>query len=59
MTTPKRNRLGALLVESLAQAVAIKAGRLQAARRHRRTIPTPGVTPPPRHGSSRSPRGTQ
>ena len=52
MTTKQRG-LGALLVESMAQAVAIKAGRLRAPRRHRRTLRDSAVTPPPRYGSSR------
>ncbi len=53
MTNSKQPRLGALLVESMAQAVAIEAGRLRAPRRHRRTIRDSAVTPPPRYGSSR------
>ena len=46
MTNSKQPRLGALLVESMAQAVAIEAGRLRAPRRHRRTIRDSAVTPP-------------
>jgi putative transcriptional regulator len=53
MTGPKRGRLGAVLVESMTQAVAINAGELRAARRHRRTIRDSAVAPPPRYGSSR------
>jgi putative transcriptional regulator len=46
-------RLGALLVESLAQAAAIDRGEARAPRRHRRTIRDTVVTPPPHYGSSR------
>lgn len=53
MTTKKRERLGALLVESMAEAVAIESGRLRAPRRHRRTVRNAAVTPPPRYGSAR------
>ena len=53
MTHGKTTRLGALVVESMAEAVAIHAGKLRAPRRHRRTIRDAAVTPPPRYGSSR------
>jgi putative transcriptional regulator len=50
----KRNRnLAALLVESMAEAVAIEKGTLRAAHRHRRTLREATVAPPPRYGSSR------
>lgn len=53
MTHAKPARLGAQLVESMAQAVAIDGGRRRAPRRRRRTIRDSAVTPPPRYGSSR------
>ena len=50
----KRSRdLGKLLVDSMAQAVAIEGGTLRAARRHRRTLREATVAPPPRYGSAR------
>ena len=53
MTTKSKSKLGDLLVRSMAQAVAIEAGRLRPARRHRRTLRETTVTPPPQYGSSR------
>jgi len=53
MTNRKHSQLGALLLASLEQAVAIEAGRLRAPRRRRRTLRDSAVTPPPRYGSSR------
>jgi putative transcriptional regulator len=53
MSRKPKARLGALLVESMRQAVAIKSGRLQPARRHRLTLRDTQVTAPPRYGSSR------
>jgi putative transcriptional regulator len=51
MTVKVKRNLGALLVDSMAQAVAIETGRLPAARR--RTLREATVVPPPRYGSSR------
>ena len=53
MMSKGKRKLAGLLVESMAQAVAIEAGRMRPARRHRRTLRHATVTPPPRYGSSR------
>ncbi|MEK7756109.1 MAG: helix-turn-helix domain-containing protein [Planctomycetota bacterium] len=53
MSTKPKARLGALLVESMRQAVAINQGRLRPARRHRLTLREATVSAPPRYGSSR------
>ena len=53
MSTKKSERLGALLVASMTEAVAIAGGHLRAPRRRRRTIRETAVAPPPRYGSSR------
>ena len=53
MSTRTKTRLGALLVESMRQAVSIKEGRLRPARRHRLTLREATVSAPPRYGSSR------
>jgi DNA-binding transcriptional regulator YiaG len=53
MTGKPKLRLGAQLVESMRQAVAIKEGRLRPARRHRLTLREARVSAPPRYGSSR------
>ena len=53
MTVKRKRNVAALLVESMAQAVAIEAGTLRPARRHRRTLREATVAPPPRYGSSR------
>ncbi|NOT07215.1 MAG: helix-turn-helix domain-containing protein [Gemmatimonadales bacterium] len=53
MSARTRPRLGALLVESMQQAVAIDNGRLRPARRHRLTLRETTVSAPPRYGSSR------
>lgn len=57
MTTKVKRSVAALLVESMAQAVAIEAGTLAPARRHRHTVreatvdPRPD-TPPPESAAS-------
>jgi putative transcriptional regulator len=53
MTAKKKGDLGKLLVDSMAQAVAIEGGTLRAASRHRRTLGEATVAPPPRYGSAR------
>lgn len=53
MSSKSRPRLGALLVESMGQAVAIGEGRLRPARRHRLTLREAKVSAPPRYGSAR------
>jgi len=53
MKSKSKRRLGALLVESMRQAVAIKEGRLRPARRHRLTLRDTKVSAPPRYGSAR------
>ncbi len=53
MATKVKRNVAALLVESMAQAVAIEAGTLPPARRHRRTLREATVTPPPRYTSAR------
>jgi len=53
MSAKPKPRLGAQLVESMRQAVAIKEGRLRPARRHRLTLREARVAAPPRYGSSR------
>jgi len=53
MTPQKHSALGALLIASVEEAVAIKHGRLRAPRRRRLTIRDSEVSPPPRYGSSR------
>ena len=53
MTGKGKRRVAALLLESMAQAVAIEAGTLRPARRHRRTVRDATVAPPPRYGSVR------
>lgn len=53
MVTRTKPRLGAQLVESMRQAVAIKDGQLLPARRHRLTLRDARVSAPPRYGSSR------
>ncbi len=53
MLAKPKTRLGAQLVESMGQAVAIKAGQLRPARRHRLTLREARVAAPPRYGSSR------
>lgn len=53
MTAKQKRDLGAMLVDSMAEAVAIERGTLPAARRHQRTLREATVTPPPRYGSSR------
>lgn len=51
MKTTKDRNLGALLVESMAQAVAIDEGRLKPARVRRRTLRESIVSPPPQLAS--------
>ena len=53
MKVKQKRDLATVLVDSMAQAVAIESGTLRAARRHRRTIRDATVLPPPRYGSSR------
>ncbi len=53
MPAKPKPRLGAQLVESMRQAVAIKEGQLRPARRHRLTLRHARVSAPPRYGSSR------
>lgn len=53
MSTKSQPRLGAQLVESMRQAVAIKEGRLRPSRRHRLTLREARVSAPPRYCSSR------
>lgn len=53
MTVKRKRNLAALLVDSMAEAVAIETGTLRAARRYRRTLREATVAPPPRYGSSR------
>jgi putative transcriptional regulator len=53
MTVKGKRNLAALLVDSMAEAVAIETGTLRATRRHRRTLREATVAPPPRYGSSR------
>lgn len=53
MTVKGSQNLAALLVESMAEAVAIEQGSLRAAHRHRRTLREATVAPPPSYGSSR------
>ena len=53
MTGKGKRSVAALLLESMAQAVAIEAGTLRPARRHRRTVRDATVAPPPRYGSAR------
>jgi putative transcriptional regulator len=53
MTAKLKRNVAAMLVESMAQAVAIETGTLRAARRHRRTQREATVAPPPRYGSAR------
>ena len=53
MTTKVKRNVAALLVESMAQAVAIEAGSLAPARRHRQTVREATVVPPPRYSSAR------
>jgi putative transcriptional regulator len=51
--TKRKRNIAAVLVKSLAQAVAIESGKLRPARRHKRTLPEVTVTPPPHYGSIR------
>ena len=53
MTAKVKRNVAAKLVESMAQAVALDAGTLRPARRHRRTLREATVAPPPRYGSAR------
>ena len=53
MTVKGRRNLADVLVDSMAQAVAIESGKLRPARRHRRTLREATVAPPPRYGSAR------
>ena len=53
MTGKEKRRVAALLLESMAEAVAIEEGTLRPARRHRRTVRDAIVAPPPRYGSAR------
>lgn len=53
MTVRAKRHLGRLLLQSLQQAVAIEAGRLEPARRHRRTVRETKVALPPRYRSAR------
>ena len=53
MTAKTTPRLGTLLLKSMAQALAIKEGRLRPAKRHRLTLRDAKVSVPPRYGSSR------
>lgn len=53
MTTKPKRSFGDLLVESMAQAVAIEKGTLAPARRRRVTLADASVKAPPRYGSAR------
>lgn len=53
MSEGRKRRVAALLLESMSQAVAIEAGTLPPARRHRLTVRDVAVTPPPRYESAR------
>lgn len=53
MTTRPKRTVGDLLVESMAQAVAIEKGSLPAARRRRVTLAEATVKAPPHYGSAR------
>ena len=53
MTGRAKRHLGGLLLQSMEQAVAIDAGRLEPARRHRRTVRETKVALPPRYRSAR------
>jgi putative transcriptional regulator len=53
MTVKAKRHLGSLLLQSMEQAVAIEAGRLKPARRHRRTVRETKVALPPRYRSAR------
>lgn len=53
MTAKARRHLGKLLLQSVKQAVAIEAGRLAPARRHRRTVREATVASPPRYRAAR------
>jgi putative transcriptional regulator len=53
MTVKAKRHLGSLLLQSMEQAVAIEAGRLEPARRHRRTVRETKVALPPRYRSAR------
>lgn len=53
MTAKLKRNVAAMLVQSMAQAVAIETGTLRPARRHRRTLREATVAPPPRYGPSR------
>ena len=53
MPTKPTKRLGALVVESMRQAVAIHHGRLNPARRHHVTARDARVHAPPRYGAAR------
>ncbi|MBM3908411.1 MAG: helix-turn-helix domain-containing protein [Gemmatimonadetes bacterium] len=53
MTVRARQDLGKLLLQSAEQAVAIDAGRLAPARRHRRTVREATVALPPRYRAAR------
>lgn len=52
MNVKSGRNLGALLVESMAQAVAIEEGRLKPARVRRRTLRESKVSPPPEYAST-------
>mgnify|MGYP001614341862 CR=1 FL=1 len=53
MTVKAKRHLGSLLLQSMEQAVAIDAGRLAPARRHRRTVRETKVAVPPQYRSAR------
>lgn len=53
MKVKAKRHLGSLLLQSMEQAVAIEAGRLAPARRHRRTVRETKVAVPPRYRSAR------
>ena len=53
MTVKAKRHLGRLLLQSMQQAVAIEAGQLKPARRHRRTVRETKVALPPRYRSAR------
>lgn len=53
MTVKAKRHLGSLLLQSMEQAVAIEAGRLAPARRHRRTVRETKVAVPPQYRSAR------
>ncbi len=53
MTGKAKRHLGSLLLQSMEQAVAIEAGRLAPARRHRRTVRETKVAVPPQYRSAR------